>query len=366
MKYIHLTMICCLLSVLTTAGIKAQTDTITAGISSTTDTLNRTVADSINASNDTINRIVADSINASNDTINRTVADSIKTPTDTISRKKTARVKSPADTAKRVIPELRYEIALYGGGGMSALNYSLDNSGSKTDGTGGISGLIGIAYTWNISNYFGIVTGMELSSYGAKTTYDAISGEKRYSDGFVHHSTFNYLMNNYIEEQSVTILSIPLMLQYSVPLEDDKKFYMLGGFRLGLPINSEAAIFPGTVSTWGYFSYENRTYTDLPKLGYVSSNKPGSITNDIDMDISLIASFETGVRFVLTPNILLYIGAYIDYGLNNIRSTSAKDLLNYQETEPSVFKYVSALNTSHVNQVKIFGAGLKVKIAFGW
>jgi hypothetical protein len=276
-------------------------------------------------------------------------------------------IKAQTNTAndEQSVSELRHEIALYGGGGMSALNYSLDMGGSKTDGAGGISGFAGIAYTWNINYHFGIVTGLELASYGAKTTYDAISGEKMYGEGN-DRLNFQYSMNNYIEEQGITFLSVPVMLQYSVPLHGTKKFYVAGGLKLELPVNPKATIFPGTVNTLGYYSFENQTYTDLSKYGFYSNHKPGSIENDIDMSISIAASLETGVRFLLTKKILLYTGAYLDYGLNDVRSTKDKDIIAYQEFDPSVLKYASILNTSHASKVKIFGAGLKVKVSFGW
>ncbi|MDR0714239.1 MAG: hypothetical protein LBF89_08280, partial [Bacteroidales bacterium] len=58
--------------------------------------------------------------------------------------------------------------------------------------------------------------------------------------------------------------------------------------------------------------------------------------------------------------------AYLDYGMNNIRTSQDKNIINYQILSPQDFKYASVLNTPHVNKVKTFGAGLKVKVSFGW
>jgi hypothetical protein len=263
--------------------------------------------------------------------------------------------------------EPRHEIALSGGGGMSALNYSLDKGGSRTDGTGGISGFAGIAYIWNINNSVGVVTGLDLMSYGAKTTYDAVQKDKNYYDRWV----FSYKINNYIEEHDVSYLSIPVMFQYSVPLSGSKKFYVSGGFKVGFPIQAKATIFPGSIDTWGYYydvehKYETDDITDMSPEGFVRNHQPGYISGEIDVNALFTASLETGARFFLSRNILLYASAYLDYGLNNIRSSSNNNLINYQELTPSVFRYASVLNTPHVNKVKTLGVGLKVKVSFGW
>jgi hypothetical protein len=291
-----------------------------------------------------------------------------KAQTDTQTETDTDTTETETDTEKKEIREPRHEIAIFGAGGMSVINYSLNMNGSKTDGTGGISGHAGISYIWNINPNAGLVTGVEVASYGAKTTYNSISSSKDYGAGFDKFK-FTYSINNYIEEQDITLVSIPVMMQYSQYISGSIKFYLLGGLKFGLPVQSEASIFPDVVNTWGdFYVYEKQIYTELPKYGFVSDLRPspGSITDDIDLTVLVTASLETGARFFLTKNILLYTGAYLDYGLNNIQSTKDKQLVNYQEFNPSTLKYASVLNTSHVNKVKIFGAGLKVKVSFGW
>jgi hypothetical protein len=263
---------------------------------------------------------------------------------------------------------LRHEVAVYVAGGMSELNYSLDAKGSKTGGNSIISSLFGLGYTWNITECLGIVTGLEISNYSAKTAYDAVTDERIYGSG-IDRLKFGYSMNNYIEEQDVLLLSIPAMAQYSTPLSNTIKYYLAGGLKIGLPVKSEATVFPGTVRTWGEFiSYDSERQTyfdDLPQHGFMYGQPP-SFETDIDTHISLIASIESGAQFALYSKILLYTGIYLDCGLNSIRSAKDRQLINYQEFNPSALKYASVLNTAHVNKVRIFGAGLKVKISFGW
>jgi hypothetical protein len=252
---------------------------------------------------------------------------------------------------------------------MSPLNYSLVEPGSKTDGAGGISGHFGLAYTWNINDYFGIVTGLELASYGAKSSYDLIKGEETFDTPPIPRHIFSYTMSNYVEEQSITFVSIPVMFQYSTPLQETMKFYVSAGVKIGLPVRAEATQFPDVIETKDYNEGGDKvTYYGPRGKGLFKDSNSGTIPCDIDhKNLSIAASLETGVRFLLTEKILLYTSAYLDCGLNNIRSVKDKDIITYQEITPSILKYASILNTPYVDsKVKIFGAGLRVRVSFGW
>jgi opacity protein-like surface antigen len=284
---------------------------------------------------------------------------------DTISANTTAVDTDTTTVKKKYNADLRHELSIYGGAGLSVINYALDKSGSRSDGSNSVAGILGIGYTWNINDNFGVVTGVEMSRYNGKTSYDVISGDREYGTGDDRFK-FSYSMRNYIEEQSTVMISIPAMAQYSAPLSDPVTFYLAAGFKFGLPVNAKATIFPGDVSTSGYYYFENqRYYDDLPDYGFTNS-KPSSVTSDVALKVSMAMSIESGVRFSLMDNMRVYTGAYLDYGLNNIRSKHEDLLINYHELNPSAYTYSSVLNTAHADKIKIFAVGLKLKISFGW
>jgi hypothetical protein len=263
------------------------------------------------------------------------------------------------------VKQLRYEIAIYGSIGMSALGYSLDKDGRRSSAGNNISDIIGTAFTWNISEHIGIVTGIERTKYGAKAAYNGISGEKIHGTD-IHRFKFQYLMTGYVEEHYITLLSIPVMVQYSVPLTHSIKYYLSGGFKLGLPTKNKAVILSNTLNTSGYYYFENQTYTSLPQYGFVSESSPKSTETDIDVNALLTASVETGTRFSIFNNTLLYTGIYFDYGLNDIRATKDRQIIEYQKFNPPILKYGSILNTTNVDKMKIWNAGVKLQLSFGW
>jgi hypothetical protein len=256
-----------------------------------------------------------------------------------------------------------HEISVYGLGGLSSLNYKLSDGGTKS---GGIGGGGGIGYTFNINDNWGITTGAEVGIFGGKAAYDGLSGEYEYgSAGTRDHFLFRYSLDGYEERQNVMLFFVPITAQFKMPLDESVHFYLAGGFKLGLPVNAKATVAPGRITTSGDFGYEQIEYTDLEEYGFVTDMPLSETKTDINLGFSAALSLETGVRFSLGGNAALYTGAFFDYGLNNIRSTDDKHVVNYQINMPAVFLRNSVLNGVRVDKVNIVVGGLKIRISFG-
>jgi hypothetical protein len=256
-----------------------------------------------------------------------------------------------------------HEISVYGLGGLSSLNYKLSGGGTTN---GGVGGGGGVGYTFNINDSWGITTGVEIGIFGGKATYGALSGQYEYgTTGSEAHFKFRYSLSAYEETQSVTLFSVPVMAQFKTPLSSSIHFYLAGGFKLGLPVSAKATITPGTATTSGEFSYEQVEYDDLERYGFGTNLQLVKTKSDIDLGFSAALALETGLRFSLSDNIALGVGAYLDYGLNSVQSVNDKHILNYQFENPQTFIHNSVLNTALTDKINLFSAGVKIKIAFG-
>lgn len=256
-----------------------------------------------------------------------------------------------------------HEFSVYGFGGLSSLNYKLSEGGTKSGGAGVGAG---IGYTFNISDSWGIATGGEISSAGSKATYGSLSGEYEYgTPGTWEHFRFHYSQNGYEEQQKVTLFSVPVMLQFKTLLGSSAHFYLSGGFKIGLPVSARATVSPGTVTTSGEFSYEQIEYRSIEEYGFVTGMPLGKTESSIDLGISAALALETGVRFSLNDNVALYTGVFLDYGLNDVRSTKDRHVTGYQIATPSTFVHGSVLNSALTDKANIFATGVKIKISFG-
>jgi hypothetical protein len=253
----------------------------------------------------------------------------------------------------------KHEFSVYVAGGISNLSYKFD-AGSVG---GKIGGGIGLAYTCNISGNFGITTGVGIASYGGKVASEAFSEQYNAPDDVGNDFRFGYSVTGYEEQQSATLLTIPVMAQYSVPLgSGSTSFYAAGGIKLGLPVSAKATISRGSITTTGYYAYEDQTYENLPQHAFVTGQAISKQKTDIDLGVATILSLEAGLRFSLSDKLGLYTGLFFDYGLNNIRKSKNKHVVEYH---PVQFRYNTVLNTEMVDKINLTSVGIKVKIAFG-
>ena len=127
----------------------------------------------------------------------------------------------------------KHELSIYGLVGYSPLLYTLSQEGAKS---GGIGGGAGLGYTFNINPSLGLVVGVEMSTYSSEASYSSIPDTYKTGTGD-NELKFSYSLNNYKETQNVTLFSIPIMAQYSLPVNSGGtiRFYASGGFKLGFP-----------------------------------------------------------------------------------------------------------------------------------
>jgi hypothetical protein len=256
-----------------------------------------------------------------------------------------------------------HELTAYASAGISTIGYKFDE-GSRSDGAG--IGL-GFNYTYNINGSIAIVTGLGFSTYSGKLSLPSgYSGSYVSIDEQGDEFTLEYTFHEvYSETHSVALFTVPAMVRYSTPFGNGRmRYYASGGFKLGLPLASRATITPGTVSTTGYYDYENCTYYNLLNHGFVNA-QPGDRTKSaIRLRTIPVLSLETGVRFPLGYTTALTAGAYLDYCPANAQQSGDKQILEFQSLAPAQFVYNSALNTGMINKITLFSAGLKIGIIF--
>jgi hypothetical protein len=248
-------------------------------------------------------------------------------------------------------------------GGVSSFKYKLD-AGSRSI---GFSGGIETGYAYNFNERWGLSAGLGLSIYSSKMslnnnfskTYPAI-------DENGHSFDFTYSLSGYHEKQIVAMLYVPLMARYIIPLGAGKlKYVAAGGVKIQFPLETSirAVINPGTVTTTGYYSYEDRTYANLPHHGFVNGRSMAQLRKDIDLSVVPMLALETGIRFPVGNN-NIDLRVYFDHSLTNVRKSGDAHLVEYQSSNPSQFKYHSVVNTVLVDKVGLFGMGMKIGINF--
>lgn len=255
------------------------------------------------------------------------------------------------------------EFSLYAGAGMQGLQY--DNNYGDVSIKPGFQA--GVGYTRWLYPRWGIRTGLELGYYHTRATLHAnavFTNNEMDSEG----EGFEYRVkaSGYREDQKVYTVNIPLLLQFQTPARGRQQFYALGGAKLGIPFSQTYTTSAGEISASGYYPNLNIEITDLPVHGF-GKQAGWSAEGDNDFKLSVSLAAEAGLRFRVSTNSYLYAGAYIDYGLNNIKKMEGSStLLSYDPNGLTQSKATGIFAlTGATGQVRMIAYGIKVGFAFG-
>jgi len=257
----------------------------------------------------------------------------------------------------------RHEFSVNVGGGLSTLNYE------PTFGkfTGGFGGEAGLGYHYFFSPNWGIGTGFNLALYNSETTAsNAFFGRFNTTTSTGRAIQFAYAFNDYKEEISAMMLTIPLMVQYQTGGKIG--FFASAGGKIGIPVSADNSYTTGTLNTSAYFPDWHVTYNDLPQYGFGTYNDGLSKENDLELNPAFMLSAELGAKFRFGNSMYLYVGAYLDYGLNDIRKNEGTNLAFAYDANatsyPAGFDIKGSL-AEMSDKVSPLAIGGKIRVSFG-
>jgi hypothetical protein len=260
------------------------------------------------------------------------------------------------------------ELSAHGGGGLSALRYTLPYGERKA----GFGYDAGLGYTRFVGSSIGVGTGVSLSSYSATAQLDGatlILRNRHDAEGDVYDLHAELL--RYREQQQATFIHIPLMLSYHRNRQRIS-LYAQGGLKLSIPLSARYESRNATIRSEG----------DYPRFGYLIQNPPYRGFGEFDgrntegtLDLKMVytAAVEAGIRWPLSSAFTLYAGMFADYGLNDaLRSPRSESLMRHNAAVPQNFTTGSVLASRYtadnraVDRLSLMSVGMKVRIAFGF
>jgi len=271
--------------------------------------------------------------------------------------------------------QYEHEFSVFGGGGLSTLRYKA-SAGEKESGFGGN---FGFDYRFFFTPKWGVGTGAEFAFFNARLNIDNLNISYTATD--IEEKTdfeFRSAVSDLNEKHHATLLKIPLMLQFQT--EDvDRRYYIAAGGKIGIPLKGKYDTF-ANIRNCGRYEYEENSpcYDTQEFRGF--GNFPGKKSSgDVDFKTVFFVSVEAGVKWELGDKLLLYTGAYLDYGLNNILDkqtvASLPYLVEYNSANPREFALNGAIKSKSgtvqgaaqalISEIKPMAAGIKVSVALG-
>jgi len=259
----------------------------------------------------------------------------------------------------------KHEFSINAGGGMSTLLYSP----AKGEQSIGFGYTFGLGYTFNFSENWAIITGLDIASYNSSykanaplsisywITHPPVTPPPPAGSNATFFVTYRY--TDYEESQSSIFLNIPIMLQYSIPVGNNK-FYVAAGAKIGIPVSATFKIDGGQLNLTGYSYYTGQEYTHDHGFGQSSPSNDG----DLDFKLSCMASLETGFCWTLSPQWNLYTGIYFDYGLTDISNTNENVMVEYNASGNHAYNSAIQSHPLNVDKINNMALGLKVRVSF--
>jgi outer membrane protein OmpA-like peptidoglycan-associated protein len=210
------------------------------------------------------------------------------------------------------------------GGGLHDFSYTLTN-GTKQSAQVGYT--VNVAYSYFFSPHWGFQTGVGaqtikgLSTLNYQSTAPAVDALGR---------TYDYRTNyqNWQEQQEAIFCDVPLVLQYRHAIGKNFGIIASAGGKVAIPVyNQYKSTGNGQITTTGYYSQWNTELSDLPQYGFATTNEVPK--GKLSFNTTYMAVADLGALIRLTDKTDLYIGGYINYGLNNIIKSSTSEV--YQQ-----------------------------------
>lgn len=262
--------------------------------------------------------------------------------------------------------ESPHQFSIYGSGVFAKANYELSKGTNQTD--NGFQ--VGIGYRYYLNENWSLGSGVEFQHYEtqifAKTLSDNYNTSDLENDAF----EFRYKADNYKEHHKSQYAAIPLNVQFET--RGETAWYANLGGKVGFNLSSEYETTIGQLSTSGYYPQWNVELFDPQFMGFGEWNEVNSGKKDLELKTMFMLTAESGVKQKISPKSSIYIGLYVNYGLNDlIDERKTQNAVVYNVNQPNEFILNSFANSSDSNgnnyseKFNLMAFGAKINWSWG-
>ena len=237
------------------------------------------------------------------------------------------------------------------GGGIHTLSYSLLNGTEKEQ----AGYTLNAGYSYFFTPNWGIHTGLGIQSFNSMSTLTYLSSSQDIdTDGQAYEFKANF--TSYQEKQQAILIDIPLAIQYRFPINEKIGLLASVGAKIALPVKSSFKTTGGGLVTTGYYSQWNVELSDMPQHGF--STMTNTFLGNTPLKPAYMGIADLGGLFKLSQRLDLYVGGYVNYGLNNVLTPDSKLIFQPNGVYNGVFA------SSQTNNVTPISFGVKVGVYF--
>lgn len=261
-------------------------------------------------------------------------------------------------TGVQIAYSQQHQFSFAAGGLFSNINYELKSGEIKH----GYGVDVGVRYAYYFNPNISIGVGVEYQNFNSSLKIDLAKDSYTTTDNEGEQFEFRYNARGLNESHSVQYITIPLTIQFEGT--GYPGFYASVGAKMGFAMKGKYESTIDNLSTSGYYSQYDAELFDPQFAGFGNFGKISQGEQDLDFNMSYIATVEGGIKRYINTTSALYIGLYLDYGLNNILEKDGDTpIVEYKEKIPVNFSYNSVLESTYTKDVKLMAYGIKVRYA---
>ena len=255
--------------------------------------------------------------------------------------------------------ERKHEFSVSAAGIFSSIGYDLEGGDLKHDYGGGF----GIRYSYYLSESWSIGIGGEYQWYKSTAEFDNFSDAYTTTDVENESFEFRYSGIAYREKQRAQYVNIPLTFQYESSGDDLIRWYITGGVKAGIAINTEYETSISSINTSGYYPQYDAELFGPAFMGFGQFNEINTGKREFDAEMSWSGTIETGIKQAVGQRGWAYLGIFLDYGFTKIYEGGNKNLIGYPQTMPADLEYNSVLDTPLAKDARLIAYGFKFRMA---
>ena len=266
----------------------------------------------------------------------------------------------------QALAQSKNEVSFYLQGSFSKLNYEALGQDSEMENGFGV----GSKYAYYLTENWSVGTGAELQYMEGSISLPTVQGSFMTQDVEADEFEFRYRATNFSENQEVYFLNIPLQVQYES--SGTVRFYGAAGVKAGLVLNSQYQSSATSLETSGYYPQYDVELTSPEFAGFGEFGAVKNAESELELKTNFVAHLESGVKLILENSQALYMGLFLDYGLNDIKpDASSERLIDYNAQNPTDFGFGSLFSSRRdinslqdQDEVRTLAFGIKIQYAF--
>ncbi|WP_163709379.1 porin family protein [Mangrovibacterium lignilyticum] len=264
------------------------------------------------------------------------------------------------------------EFSFYMKGPFAKLSFDLGDYGESSSrfGVG-----FGAQYARYLDYHWSVSGGLEIQTYASKAVMPAFSDSYATTDMEGDDFEFQYSVSSYYERENLTLLNVPIKVQYETGVGKTVKFFSSAGFAVGFPIGGNYKSRITGLKTAGYYPQWDALLTSPKFAGFGNWGNQHSAKMDLNPKNSYAFLLEVGIKHNLAEGHNFYGGLFIDIPLNKINNSdnNNQSMIAYDADNPGqliynpvVYASPGAQGDGYADKMKAFAWGFKLRYAIDY